>query len=78
VRNALFGREAAQPRLQHRADKAYTSDDLKRAIQKALPDLSFQIGHHPRAAEVGAHRNRDPLDISLARRELGWAPKNLS
>jgi nucleoside-diphosphate-sugar epimerase len=56
-------------------DKAYTSDDLKRAIQKALPDLSFQIGHHPRAAEVGAHRNRDPLDISLARRELGWAPK---
>jgi len=40
-----------------------------------LPDLSFEIGQHPNAAEVGPHRNRDPLDISLAKRELDWAPK---
>jgi len=48
---------------------------LKRAIRKALPDLSFEIGQHPNAAEVSPHRNRDPLDISLAKRELDWAPK---
>ena len=56
-------------------DKTYVSEDLKRAIQKALPDLKFEIGHHPNAAEVAPHRARNPLDISLANKELGWAPK---
>ncbi len=56
-------------------DKSYVSEDLQRAIQKALPDLKFEIGQHPNAAEVAPHRNRDPLDISLAKRELGWTPK---
>jgi nucleoside-diphosphate-sugar epimerase len=51
------------------------SDDLKRAIQKALPDLQFEIGEHPNAAEVAPHRLRSPLDISLAQRELDWKPK---
>ena len=32
------------------------------------PDLSFEIGQHPNAAEVGRHRNRDPLDITLAKK----------
>lgn len=56
-------------------DKAYVSEDLKRAIQKALPDLKFEIGEHPNAAEVAPHRMRSPLDISLAKRDLGWEPK---
>ncbi|HEY7318668.1 MAG TPA: NAD(P)-dependent oxidoreductase [Candidatus Binatia bacterium] len=56
-------------------DKAYTNEDLVRAIRKAAPDLKFEIGEHPNAAEVGPHRNRNPLDISLAKRELDWAPK---
>ena len=56
-------------------DKAYVSEDLQRAIQKALPDLSFAIGEHPNAAEVAPHRLRSPLDISLAKKELGWTPK---
>jgi len=56
-------------------DKAYVSDDLKRAIQKALPNLDFAIGKHPNAAEVAPHRLRSPLDVSLARKELGWQPK---
>jgi nucleoside-diphosphate-sugar epimerase len=56
-------------------DKTYNSEDLVRAIRKTLPDLKFEIGQHPNAAEVGPHRNRDPLDISLAKRELDWAPK---
>jgi nucleoside-diphosphate-sugar epimerase len=56
-------------------DKAYVSEDLQRAIQKALPDLKFEIGRHPNAAEVAPHRLRNPLDISLAKKELGWAPK---
>jgi nucleoside-diphosphate-sugar epimerase len=56
-------------------DKTYASEDLKRAIEKALPDLKFEIGQHPNAAQVAPHRVRSPLDISLAKRELGWAPK---
>lgn len=56
-------------------DRAYSSEDLKRAIQKALPSLDFEIGSHPNAAEVAPHRLRSPLDISLARKELGWQPK---
>jgi nucleoside-diphosphate-sugar epimerase len=56
-------------------DKTYVSEDLKRAIQKALPQLQFEIGQHPNAAEVAPHRLRSPLDISLAKKELGWAPK---
>ena len=56
-------------------DKTYVSEDLKRAIQKALPDLQFEIGEHPSAAEVAPHRLRSPLDISLARQELDWKPK---
>lgn len=56
-------------------DIAYVSEDLKRAIQKALPGLDFEIGSHPNAAEVAPHRLRSPLDISLARKELGWQPK---
>jgi len=56
-------------------DKAYVNEDLVQAIRKALPDLKFEIGQHPNAAEVAPHRMRNPLDISLAKRELGWAPK---
>jgi nucleoside-diphosphate-sugar epimerase len=56
-------------------DRAYTNEDLTRAIKKALPDLNFEIGQHPNAAEVAPHRLRSPLDISLVKRELGWSPK---
>ena len=56
-------------------DKAYVSEDLKHAIQKALPNLDSEIGQHPNAAEVAPHRLRSPLDISLAKNELGWQPK---
>ena len=56
-------------------DKSYVSDDLQRAIRKALPDLKFEIGQHPNAAEVAPHRMRSPLDISLAQKELAWQPK---
>jgi UDP-glucose 4-epimerase len=56
-------------------DKTYVSEDLQRAIQNALPNLKFEIGQHPNAAEVAPHRLRSPLDISLAKNELCWAPK---
>jgi len=55
-------------------DKAYGEDDLRHAIRKALPDLAFEIGKHPNADVVGVHRDRDILDITLAKEELGWAP----
>ena len=75
VSRALFSDKRLSRAYNIGLDKTYVSDDLKRAIQKALPDLQFEIGEHPNAAEVAPHRLRSPLDISLARRELDWKPK---
>jgi nucleoside-diphosphate-sugar epimerase len=75
VRRALFTEGPLSRAYNIGLDKAYVSEDLKRAIQKALPDLKFEIGQHPNAAEVAPHRLRNPLDISLAKKELDWAPK---
>jgi nucleoside-diphosphate-sugar epimerase len=75
IRRALFIDRRPSRAYNIGLDKTYNSHDLVRAIRKALPDLKFEIGQHPNAAEVGPHRNRDPLDISLAKRELDWTPK---
>ncbi len=75
VQLALFADKDLSRAYNIAFDKSYENEDLKRAIQKALPDLSFQIGKHPNAALIGPHRDRDVLDISPARKELGWTPK---
>lgn len=75
VRRALFTERPLSRAYNIGLDRAYVSEDLKRAIQKALPELKFEIGQHPNAAEIAPHRLRSPLDISLAKKELGWAPK---
>jgi nucleoside-diphosphate-sugar epimerase len=75
VSRALFADKPLSRAYNIGLDKAYVSEDLKRAIQKALPNLRFEIGAHPNAAEVAPHRMRSPLDISIAKRELGWEPK---
>jgi nucleoside-diphosphate-sugar epimerase len=75
VSRALFVDKSLSRAYNIGLDKAYVSEDLERAIQKAMPDLKFEIGQHPNAAEVAPHRNRDPLDISLAKKELGWSPE---
>ncbi|HEY7165825.1 MAG TPA: NAD(P)-dependent oxidoreductase [Candidatus Binatia bacterium] len=74
VRRALFADRPLSRAYNIGLDRAYVNDDLAAAIRKALPDLKFEIGQHPNAAEVAPHRMRSPLDISLAKRELGWAP----
>jgi UDP-glucuronate 4-epimerase len=75
VRRALFSDKPLSRAYNIGLDKTYVNEDLVQAIRKALPELKFEIGQHPNAAEVAPHRLRDPLDISLAKRELGWAPK---
>jgi nucleoside-diphosphate-sugar epimerase len=75
VRRALFADKSLSRAYNIGLDKAYTNEDLIKAIRKALPDLKFEIGQHPNAAEVAPHRMRNPLDISLAKKELDWAPK---
>ncbi|HEX9454822.1 MAG TPA: NAD(P)-dependent oxidoreductase, partial [Candidatus Binatia bacterium] len=75
VTRALFSAGPLSKAYNIGLDKAYVSEDLQRAIRKALPDLTFEIGRHPNAAEVAPHRMRSPLDISLAKLELGWQPK---
>jgi nucleoside-diphosphate-sugar epimerase len=74
VRRALLADKPLSRAYNIGLDKAYNSEDLVHAIRNALPELKFEIGHHPNAAEVAPHRLRSPLDISLAKRELGWAP----
>ena len=75
VSRALFADKPLSRAYNIGLDKTYVNEDLTRAIQKALPDLKFEIGQHPNAAEVAPHRMRSPLDISLAKKELGWEPK---
>jgi nucleoside-diphosphate-sugar epimerase len=75
VSRALFATKPLSRAYNIGLDRAYTNEDLTRAIKKALPDLKFEIGQHPNAAEVTPHRLRSPLDISLANNELGWSPK---
>ena len=75
IRRALFTDRPLSRAYNIGLDKAYTSKDLAQAIQRALPELKFEIGQHPNAAEVAPHRMRNPLDISLAKCELDWAPK---
>jgi nucleoside-diphosphate-sugar epimerase len=75
VSRALFADRPLSSAYNIGLDRAYTNEDLTRAIKKALPDLNFEIGQHPNAAEVAPHRLRSPLDISLVKRELGWSPK---
>ena len=75
VRRALFADKPLSRAYNIGLDKAYTDEDLAQAIRKVLPNLQFEIGQHPNAAEVAPHRMRNPLDISLAKRELDWAPR---
>jgi nucleoside-diphosphate-sugar epimerase len=75
VRRALFSDKQLSRAYNIGLDKAYKNEDLVQAIRKALPDLEFEIGAHPNAAEVAPHRLRSPLDISFARRDLDWTPK---
>ena len=75
VRRALFADKPLSRAYNIGLEKAYINEDLIQAIRKALPGLRFEIGQHPNAAEVAPHRMRNPLDISLAKRELNWTPK---
>jgi UDP-glucose 4-epimerase len=75
VRRALFSVNPLSRAYNIALDNSYGNEELKQAIQKALPELSFEIGKHPTAATTGPHRDRDVLDISLAKKELGWTPK---
>jgi nucleoside-diphosphate-sugar epimerase len=74
VRRALFADKTLSRAYNIGLDRVYVNEDLVKAIRKAMPDLEFKIGQHPNA-EVAPHRVRNPLDISLAKRELDWAPK---
>ena len=75
VRRVLFSEKPLSRAYNIGLGKTYDSEGLRQAIQKALPDLSFEIGQHPKAEQVGPHRNRDVLDISLAKQELDWEPR---
>jgi len=55
--------------------RPYLEEDLIGAMRRQLPEIAFEIGKHPDAATIVTHRQRDILDISLARKELGFIPE---
>jgi nucleoside-diphosphate-sugar epimerase len=75
VRRALFIERPLSRAYNIAFDKAYGNQDLQDSLRKVLPDISFEIGKHPHAATVGAHRDRDPLDVARAKEELDWRPR---
>src|SRR5262249_7340965 len=77
VSRALFAEKRLSRAYNIGLDKIYVSKDLKQAIQKALPNLHFEIGEHPNGAGGRPHRLRNPLDNSLRRPEVDWKAKNL-
>ena len=74
VRRALFTEMPLSRAYNIALDKTVGDHDLEDSIRKALPEISFEIGKHPHAATVGAHRDRDPLDITRANEDLDWTP----
>lgn len=75
VRLACFSDRNLSRAYNIASGRAYSEKDLAAAMRKNLPEVSFEIGKHPDSAAVGPHRDRDLLDISLARQELGFAPR---
>jgi nucleoside-diphosphate-sugar epimerase len=75
VRLALFSDRPLSRAYNIGIGKGYSNEDLQSAIRKHLPEISFEIGKHPLAATAGPHRDRDVLDITLARQELEWDPQ---
>ena len=51
-----------------------SDEDMARAIRRHLPELAFELGkHHDAAAQT--FRQRDIMDTTLARKELGFVPE---
>lgn len=55
--------------------RSYLEQDLIGAIQRHLPEMPFKIGKHPNATTTNVYRQRDILDVTLARDELGFVPE---
>ena len=75
VRLALFADRPLSRAYNIALGRGYLDEDLERAMRKKVPEVSFEIGQNSDAVTVGKHRDRDILDISLAKRELGFTPK---
>lgn len=75
VRLACFSEGPLGPAYNIGAGRAYWHEDLERAVRKHLPEARFEIGKHPDVMTVGRHRDRDVLDITLAKQDLGFTPR---
>ena len=54
------------------SDRSYGEKDLELAIRRHLPEISFEIGKHPDAGTTNIYRQRDLLDVRLAKDDLGF------
>ncbi len=55
--------------------KAYNERDLEQAMRRHLPEIPFEMGKHPDLSTVNQFRQRDVLDVTNARKDLGFVPQ---
>ncbi len=72
---ACFCERPMSPAYNIASGRPYSEEDLRRAMQRQLPEVPFEIGKHPNAATIGPHRDRNLLDTTLAKEELGFVPE---
>ena len=77
VSRALFANKPLSRAYNIGLDRAYTNEDLTRAIEKALPDLKFEIGQHPNAAEVAPASPAQPAGYFPGEERPRLVAKNL-
>jgi nucleoside-diphosphate-sugar epimerase len=75
VRLACLGERPPSRSYNIAVGRPYVEADLEQAIRRQLPRLSFEIGQPPDHTTVNRYRQRDILDVTLARQELGFVPK---
>ena len=76
VENAVRGLPAGEQRvLNVSAGRARTASEVAAAVRRVIPGADIEIGDALTPLEAGNVKMRAPLDISAARRVLGWSPQ---
>ena len=75
IRIASFHEQPVSRAFNIAGGRAYFVSDLQEAMRKHLPEVSLEMGKPPDHATVNRFRQRDILDVTRAREELGFVPQ---
>jgi UDP-glucose 4-epimerase len=67
--------EGEQRVLNVSAGKTHTASEVAAMVRRVIPAADIEIGDTLTPLEAGNVKMRAPLDISAARRVLGWSPQ---